>query len=255
SRSLHRQARRRDGIPVIGVVGYTNAGKSTLMNAITSAGVLEADQVFATLDPTTRAARLPGGMRVVLTDTVGFIQKLPTDLVEAFKGTLEEVTEAGVVLHVLDIGHPAMAEHFAATNEVLAELQAMDKPLLLALNKSDLVDPTTAAMIKRRGDWSPYVEVVLISARTGEGIPALLEAVERLTQEGLVRVELLLPYEQSGLESELRERGQVLQLVYGDDGINVVAELSVGMAGRYERFRRPIKAAPVRKVGARRRAG
>jgi GTP-binding protein HflX len=255
SRSLHRQARRRDGIPVVGVVGYTNAGKSTLMNAITQAGVLEADQVFATLDPTTRAARLPGGMRVLLTDTVGFIQKLPTDLVEAFKGTLEEVTEAGVIMHVLDISHPAMAEHFAATNEVLDELEAMDKPLVLALNKADLVDPGTAAMIKRRGDWSPYEEVVVISAKSGEGIDSLLEAVERLTQDGMTRVELLLPYEQSGLESELRERGRVLELDYGDEGISVVAEVSAGMAGRYARFRRPPKKAPARMKPVRGRAG
>ncbi|HEY8739140.1 MAG TPA: GTPase HflX [Candidatus Dormibacteraeota bacterium] len=247
SRSLHRQARRRDGIPVVGVVGYTNAGKSTLMNAITRAGVLEADQVFATLDPTTRAARLPGGMRVLFTDTVGFIQKLPTDLVEAFKGTLEEVTEATVILHVLDIRHPAMAEHFGATNQVLEELRAIDKPLLLALNKADLVDPATAAMIKRRGDWSPYQEVVLISVRTGEGMDALLAAVERLTQEGMVRVDLLLPYDQAGLESELRERGRVLQLDYEDAGISITAEVSAGMAGRYARFRRPPQVTPARR--------
>ncbi|MEA2681801.1 MAG: GTPase [Chloroflexota bacterium] len=239
SRSLHRQARRRDGIPVVGVVGYTNAGKSTLMNVLTQAGVLEADQVFATLDPTTRAARLPGGMRVLFTDTVGFIQKLPTDLVEAFKGTLEEVTEASVILHVLDIRHPAMLEHFLATNEVLEELRAMDKPLLLALNKADLLDPETTEMIKRRGDWAPYEEVVVVSARTGEGMESLLEAVDRLTQEGLVRIELLLPYEHAGLESELRERGRVLLLDYEDDGISITAEVSVGLAGRYARYRRP----------------
>ena len=254
SRTLHRSARRRDGVPVVGVVGYTNAGKSTLMNAITRAGVLEADQVFATLDPTTRAANLPGGMKALFTDTVGFIQKLPTDLVEAFKGTLEEVTEASVILHVLDISHPAMAEHFRATNEVLDELQAMDKPLLLALNKSDLVEPTTAAMIKRRGDWSPYEEVVTISARTGEGIDSLLQAVERLTQAGMVRVELLVPYDHSGVEAELRERGRVLALEYEGEGISLVAEVPRYMVSRYGRFRRPEAAAPSRKR-AKARAG
>jgi GTP-binding protein HflX len=171
------------------------------------------------------------------------------------------VTEASVILHVLDISHPAMAEHFAATNVVLEELEAMDKPLLLALNKADLLDPATAAMIKRRGDWGAYEEVVAISARTGEGIASLLEAVERLTQDGMVRVELLLPYEQSGLESELRERGRVLALDYEDDGISVVAELSTGLAGRYARFRRPpkptkaVRKAPARTPAARGRAG
>jgi GTP-binding protein HflX len=256
SRTLHRQARRRDGIPVIGVVGYTNAGKSTLMNAITSAGVLEADQVFATLDPTTRAWRLPGGMRVLFTDTVGFIQKLPTDLVAAFRGTLEEVTEATAIVHVLDIRHPAMFDHFRATNEVLDELQAMDKPLVLALNKIDLLEPATVEMVKRRGDWSPYEEVVAISARTGEGIGTLLEAVERVTQAGMVRVDLLLPYDQAGLESELRDRGRVLEREYEDQGISVSAEVPAGLAARYERFRRvepePETEKPLR---VRRRAG
>ncbi|MFN2464274.1 MAG: GTPase HflX [Candidatus Dormibacteria bacterium] len=238
SRSLHRQARQKDGIPVVGVVGYTNAGKSTLMNALTHAGVLEADQVFATLDPTTRTARLPGGMRVLFTDTVGFIQKLPTDLVDAFKSTLEEVTEASVIVHVLDIRHPAMAEHFTATNGVLEELQAIDKPLVLALNKADLLDPTTAAMVKRRGDWAPYDELVLVSAREGRGVDTLLAAVERQVQRGMVRVELVLPYEQSGLESELRERGQVLSVDYASEGIVVSAEVPEGLAGRFAAYRR-----------------
>ena len=255
SRTLHRSARRRDGVPVVGVVGYTNAGKSTVMNAITSAGVLEADQVFATLDPTTRAAHLPGGMKALFTDTVGFIQKLPTDLVEAFKGTLEEVTEATVVLHVLDISHPAMAEHFRSTNEVLDELQAMDKPLVLALNKCDLVEPATAAMIKRRGDWSPYEEVVTISAKTGEGIGSLMEAVERLAQAGMVRVELLVPYDHSEVEGELRERGRVLELDYEGDGISVIAEVPRFMASRYGRFLRPEAVGPARKRASRGRAG
>jgi len=243
SRSLHRQARQKDGVPVVGVVGYTNAGKSTLMNALTSAGVLEADQVFATLDPTTRAAHLAGGLRVLFTDTVGFIQKLPTDLVDAFKSTLEEVTEASVIIHVLDIRHPAMSEHFTATNEVLEELRAIDKPLILALNKVDLLDPGTAAMIKRRGDWTPYYEVVLVSARTGEGIEGLLAAVDRQVQKGMVRVDLLLPYEQSGLESDLRERGHILEVEYRDEGIRVVAEVPEGIAGRFAKYRRPKAAA------------
>jgi len=256
SRTLHRQARQKDGVPVVGVVGYTNAGKSTLMNALTHAGVLEAAQVFATLDPTTRATHLPGGMRVLFTDTVGFIQKLPTDLVNAFKSTLEEVTEASVIVHVLDIRHPAMTEHFRATNEVLDELNAIDKPLVLALNKTDLVDPATAAMIKRRGNWAPYQDVVLVSARTGEGVAGLLAAVERQVELGMVRVELVLPYDRSALESELRERGHVLSLEYTDEGINVVAEVPAGLAGKMAEYRRPAKgAAPGRKTRARAPAG
>src|SRR4030088_80402 len=137
SRSLHRQARKRGEVPVVAVVGYTNAGKSTLMNAVTDAGVLEADQLFATLDPTTRAVVIPDGRKVLLTDTVGFIQKLPTDLVAAFRATLEEVTEADLILHVLDASHPAMREHFEATNEILEQIKDLDKPMILDLNKNE----------------------------------------------------------------------------------------------------------------------
>lgn len=242
SRSLHRQARRRAEVPVVAVVGYTNAGKSTVMNAITGAGVLEANQLFATLDPTTRAAELPDGRRVLLTDTVGLIQKLPTDLVAAFKATLEEVTEADVVLHVLDASHPAMREHFAATNEVLEELQALDKPLVLAFNKCDLLATDTVAMIRRRGNWSPYEEVVAISARTGDGLPSLLEAIERQARSNLVELELLVPYDHAGVESDVREHGRVLRLDYLEEGIRMAAEVPSNLAGRFAAFVEPAKA-------------
>ena len=221
---------------MVAVVGYTNAGKSTLMNAITGAGVLEADQVFATLDPTTRAAELPDGRRVLLTDTVGFIQKLPTDLVAAFRATLEEVTEADLILHVLDASHPAMREHFQATNEVLEELQAIDKPLILALNKVDLLDPGTVAMIRRRGDWAPYEEVVAISARTGAGLESLMEAIERQTQENLTQVTLLVPYDHAGVEAEVREHGRVLRLDYLGEGIRITAEVPANLAARFAAY-------------------
>ena len=236
SRSLHRQARRRAEVPVAAVVGYTNAGKSTLMNAITGAGVLEADQVFATLDPTTRAAAVPDGRRVLFTDTVGFIQKLPPELIAAFRATLEEVTEADLILHVLDASHPAMRDHFRATNEVLDQLEALDKPLILALNKRDLLDPGTLAMIRRRGDWSPYEEVVSISARTGDGIDSLMQAIERQTQENLTHVNLLIPYERAGVETEVREHGRVLSCDYAGDGIRIAAEVPTNLLGRFDAY-------------------
>jgi len=236
SRSLHRQARKRGEVPVVAVVGYTNAGKSTLMNAVTDAGVLEADQLFATLDPTTRAAEIPDGRKVLLTDTVGFIQKLPTDLVAAFRATLEEVTEADLILHVLDASHPAMREHFEATNEVLEQLKALDKPMILALNKIDLLDPGTVAMIRRRGDWSPYEEVVAISARTGAGLESLMQAIERSTQEHLVRLDLLVPYDQAGVEAEVREHGRVLSCDYLGEGIRIEAEVPGNLAGRFAAY-------------------
>jgi GTP-binding protein HflX len=126
---------------------------------------------------------------------------------------------------------------------------------VLALNKADLVDPATAEMIKRRGDWSPYEEVVLVSARTGAGLPGLLAAIERQAQEGMVRVDLVLPYDRSGLESELRQRGHVLHLEYTDDGISVLAEVPVGVAGRFAEYRRPTAPATARKTRSKAPAG
>ncbi|HEV3232719.1 MAG TPA: GTPase HflX, partial [Candidatus Dormibacteraeota bacterium] len=239
SRSLHRQARSRDGLPVVAVVGYTNAGKSTLMQALTGADLLVADQVFATLDPTTRGMELPDGRRLLLTDTVGFIQKLPTELVAAFRATLEEVTEASVVLHVLDASHSAVREHFEATNLILDQLRAMDKPLLLALNKRDLVDPGVLERMMRVQDWSPYREIVAVSALTGEGLDGLRLALQRLTEVGLVRMELTLPYSDGGIEAEVRRRGRVLGRRYAEEGLVLLAEVPSDQARRFERYLTP----------------
>jgi GTP-binding protein HflX len=236
SRSLHRESRRRTEMPVVAVVGYTNAGKSTLMNRLTDSDVLVADQVFATLDPTTRAGELPDGRHVLLTDTVGFIQKLPTELVAAFRATLEEVTEADIIMPVLDAAHPALREHFDATNQVLDELKAMDKPLLLALNKRDLLTADVVDRI-RRADWSPYEEVVAVSGMTGAGTGSLMEAVQRMTEGGLVRLDLLVPYDKAGVESELRERGRVLSRDYMEEGIRLTAEVPARLAPRYQGLR------------------
>ena len=235
-RHQQRTGRRRAALETAAIVGYTNAGKSTLLNALTGASVHAEQRVFATLDPTTRRLGLPTGREVLLTDTVGFIQKLPTDLVAAFRATLEEVTEADLILHVLDASHPAMREHFEATNEVLEQLKALDKPMILALNKIDLLDPGTVAMIRRRGDWSPYEEVVAISARTGAGLESLMQAIERTTQEHLVRLDLLVPYDQAGVEAEVREHGRVLSCDYLGEGIRIEAEVPGNLAGRFAAY-------------------
>jgi len=240
SRRLHREARRQKAIPVVAVVGYTNAGKSTLMNALTDAGVLVADQVFATLDPTTRVTALPDRRKVLLTDTVGFMQELPTELVAAFRATLDEVTEADVVLHVLDISHQAAHEHFAATNAVLEQLDAMDKPLVLALNKRDLLDGGELDRIARRSNWSPYIEVVAVSALRKDRLDSLLHAIVRVTATDLVRMELVIPYEHAGaLESELHDKGRVLEKTPLDSGVRVVAELPRSAALRFNDYAVP----------------
>jgi GTP-binding protein HflX len=239
SRGLHRGARRRAAVSVVAVVGYTNAGKSTLMQALTGADLLVADQVFATLDPTTRGMELPDGRRVLLTDTVGFIQKLPTELVAAFRATLEEVTEAEVLLHVLDASHPAVRDHFEATNQILDQLQAMGKPLLLALNKRDAVDPGALERMLRVQDWAPYHEVVAISALTGEGLDSLRRALQRLTEGGLVRLDLMLPYADAGVEAEVRARGRVLSREYTESGVALVVEVPAEQTKRFSPYLSP----------------
>jgi GTP-binding protein HflX len=180
--------------------------------------------------------QLPDGRKVLLTDTVGFIQKLPTDLVAAFRGTLEEVTEANMLIHVLDATHPAMRAHFDATNEELDRLEALNKPMVLALNKVDALDPGTVAMIQRRGAWAPYDEVVPVSARSGEGLPRLLETLSRMSQAGLVRMELMVPYSEAGVEAEVLRRGRVLKRDYLADGMRLVAEVPLSDASRFEAY-------------------
>jgi len=204
-RKRHRVQRRRAQIPVVAIVGYTNAGKSTLLNAISGAGVLVEDKLFATLDPTTRRVALPGGKTALFTDTVGFIQKLPTELVAAFRATLEEITEADVLLHVVDITHPNAAEQARAVEDTLAELDVQDVPVIVALNKIDrLQDPGEA---RRSGTESPHT--VAISAARHLGIDDLLEKVEQILFESLVPVQVRLPYRAGDLIALFHDQGVV----------------------------------------------
>jgi len=204
-RARHRQQRQRSGIPVVAIVGYTNAGKSTLLNYLSEANVLAADQLFATLDPTTRRIDLPSGTQILLSDTVGFIQKLPTGLVAAFRATLEEIVEADLVLHVVDITHPNAAEQAAIVDETLAELGASQIPQLVALNKIDRLDnPEQVTETLAR-----YPNSLAISAVTGYGVEALLNRIEGILQANRRVKTVLIPYERGNLVSLLYEQAIV----------------------------------------------
>jgi GTP-binding protein HflX len=167
------------GVPIVSLVGYTNAGKSSLLNALTNAAVVARDQLFSTLDPVTRKVVLPDGTGVLMTDTVGFIQKLPTSLVAAFRATLEELQEATVLLHVVDISHKNAPEHVDVVEAILKDLQLTEKPRVLALNKADLLDPAVEAGLPDNvGDTA----AVVTSVRTGLGLPELLAALSKVIE-------------------------------------------------------------------------
>jgi GTP-binding protein HflX len=209
-RETQRAGRQRSQWPLASIVGYTNAGKSTLLNRLTGAEVLAKDILFATLDPTTRRLKLPTNQNVLLTDTVGFIKKLPHGLVEAFKATLEEVVQADLLLHVVDTSHPQAEEQIAAVNAVLAEIGAGEKPTIMVFNKID--QPGGEGNLNR---WREhYANAVAISARTGEGVPALL--AELGTQLRPVRelVELKIPHEDAAVIARLHKVGQVVERRY-----------------------------------------
>ena len=214
-RKRHRIQRQRAQIPVVAIVGYTNAGKSTLLNAISGAGVLVEDKLFATLDPTTRRVALPGGKVALFTDTVGFIQKLPTQLVAAFRATLEEITEADVLLHIVDITHPNAAEQARAVEDTLAELEVQDLPVVVALNKIDrLPNPAEA---RRAAAESPHT--VAISAAKRDGLDDLLARVAQLLYENLVPVQVRLPYRMGDLIALFHNQGAVEMEQHEEKGV------------------------------------
>jgi GTP-binding protein HflX len=209
-RATQRAGRQRSNWPLASIVGYTNAGKSTLLNQLTRAGVLAMDKLFATLDPTTRRLRLPTNQNVLLTDTVGFIKKLPHGLVEAFKATLEEVVQADLLLHVVDVSHPLAEEQILAVNTVLAEIGAADKPALMVFNKMDRLAGGVPPGLREH-----FPHAVGISAKTGEGIPQLL--AELGTQLRPIRdvLDLRVPQEQAAVIARIHAVGQVVSSRYG----------------------------------------
>ncbi len=216
-REITRESRSRNHIPVAAIVGYTNAGKSTLLNELTGVNVLAEDKLFATLDPTTRQRKLPGGQEILLTDTVGFIRKLPHHLIEAFKSTLEEAKYADLILHVADASNPQMDEQMYIVYETLKSLQVTDKPVITVFNKQDKVEDDRII----RDFHADYT--VKISARTGMGIPELLETVEAVLREQKVFIEKLYSYQEAGKIQLIRKYGELQEEDYREDGIVVRA--------------------------------
>lgn len=216
-REVTRKSRERGGALTVAIVGYTNAGKSTLLNTLTQAGILAEDKLFATLDPTTRALTLPGGEKVLLTDTVGFIRKLPHHLIEAFKSTLEEAKYSNVILHVVDCSNPRMDMQMHVVYETLRQLEIKGKEIVTVFNKIDKpgADPTGRDTV---ADYR-----VKISAKTGEGIDSLLETLEKILRSRRVYFEKTFLYSEAGRIQKIRKSGQILSEEYADDGIHVKA--------------------------------
>ncbi len=233
-RELYRKRRRQSGVPVVALVGYTNAGKSTLLNALSGADVYAANQLFATLDPTTRQATLPGGQVILLTDTVGFIQKLPTQLVAAFRATLEEIDEADLLLHVVDLTHPNAQEHAQTVEETLKELGVAKRPTLTVLNKVDLMEgigpEAVGGLVAEMGLPSDFVAV---SAQRGWGLDELLARIEATLAETMVQLEVLIPYQRNDLVSLWHRRGVVEQEQYEGEGTHILGRIPRELAPQF----------------------
>jgi GTP-binding protein HflX len=231
-RGRHRSRRKKSRIPVVALVGYTNAGKSTLLNQISGAEVYIADQLFATLDPTTRRVELPGGTMALLTDTVGFIQKLPTNLVAAFRATLEEIAEADLLLHVVDVTHPSAQLQAAAVLETLEEIEADHIPILTVLNKIDRLSDPDNAQLALEG----FEDTVAISALKGQGIEELLEAIHRKLFEAYAQIQVSLPYTEGALIALFHEQGQVEHIEHTRKGEIITGRIPVRLVARYKPF-------------------
>lgn len=227
-RSLARARREKDGVETVVIVGYTNAGKSTLMNTLTEAGVLAQDKLFATLDPTSRALVLPDGRRVMLIDTVGFIRRLPHHLVEAFKSTLEEAVCAKVILNVCDAPDPECAEHLKVTNDLLEELGCSGKPIIPVFNKCDLPQADEAAM--------RLPGAVNISALEGKGLDELLDAVAKALPPTRAKAKLLIPYSDGAAAAALRKDGVITVEDYRADGLYLELTADVSLIDRYQDY-------------------
>ncbi|GAB3999994.1 hypothetical protein GCM10029992_30510 [Glycomyces albus] len=231
TRETLRLERGRNRVPAVAIAGYTNAGKSSLLNALTGAGILVQDALFATLDTTTRRARTEEGREYTISDTVGFVRHLPHQLVEAFRSTLEEVAESDLIVHVVDGSDPDPVGQADAVREVLAEVGAEDIPELLVVNKLDAVEPDR--LLQLRSDWP---DAVFVSARGGEGIDKLRDAIERALPRPDVTLRVCVPYVRGDLVSRIRERGEVLSTEHRSEGTVMSARVDEALAGELRPF-------------------
>lgn len=231
TRDLKRKSRVRSGVPQISLVGYTNSGKSTLLNALTGAGVLVEDRLFSTLDPTARRLDLPDGRHAVLSDTVGFVKKLPHTLVEAFRSTLEETSNSDLLLHVVDAAQADPAAHIDAVAKVLGEIGASQIPTILAFNKRDLVSDADAAVLGGR-----YPGAVFISAARGDGLEDLLTILGRRVAAARLLVEFEIPFERGDVRSHLHEEGEVLEETFEAGGYRLHMRTSQDVLARFGDF-------------------
>ncbi len=225
-RELIRSKRKKDQMVVAAIVGYTNAGKSTLLNTLTDAGVLEEDKLFATLDPTTRLLELPGGQNILLTDTVGFIRKLPHHLIEAFKSTLEEAKYADIIIHVVDASNPQKEKQMHVVYETLKDLGVKDQPILTLFNKQDRIE-NPEILKDMKAD-----KTLKISAKTGQGLDDLKDELEKILRVRSILLERVFPYEKAGLIQIVRAKGQLLEEEYRGDGIYVKAFVPAEIYGK-----------------------
>ena len=226
SRDTKRSGRRANGVPSVAIAGYTNAGKSSLLNRLTGAGVLVQNQLFATLDPTVRRAETADGRVYTLADTVGFVRQLPHQLVEAFRSTLEEVADADLLLHVVDGSHPDPEGQISAVRAVLADVDAVDVKEIIVVNKADLADPVVLDRIRRHEKHS-----LVVSARTGEGIEELRALIAEELPRPAIDVEVILPYDRGDLVSRLHDAAEVNASEHTEDGTRVKARVHPALAG------------------------
>ncbi len=232
TRAVQRQGRKRHQWPVAAVVGYTNAGKSTLLNLLTGADLVAEDKLFATLDPTTRSFSLPNKQRVLLTDTVGFLRKLPHTLIESFKATLEEVGEADLLIHVVDLSHPRVDEQMAAVDSVIKELGAFGKQTVIVFNKIDNLENRELPKIYTKR----FPGSVAISARTSEGMGTLVQALQDALSAWRLRSQFRIPASESALIAEIHRVGHVLELHYENENVLVVAHVPPHLEQKLARF-------------------
>ena len=225
TREIQRSTRRKAAIPSVAIAGYTNAGKSSLLNRLTGAGVLVEDALFATLDPTVRKVQTPSGRNITVTDTVGFVRHLPHELIEAFRSTLEEISQSDLLLHILDGSDPAPEAQLAAVKEVLSEIGASSVTELVVINKIDIANPDTLMRLK-----TLLPEALLISAQTGEGIDKLLIAIDEELSKLDLQIDLVLPYSAAALIAKTHNVGQVTLLEHTEIGTRIVASVPAKLA-------------------------